>query len=309
MARTKQTQAPLVAMTPKTERQERILDGVREWASFYRANIHRFAEDYFHIKLKLFQAVLLVMMDRCTTSVFVACRGIGKSWLAAVFCCARCVLYPSTKICIASGTRGQAINVIERIIMELKPNSPELAREIDDKESKLNNTDTKLVFKNGSYIKVVTASDTARSNRANILILDEFRMIKKDVINTILRKFLAGGRHPKYLDLPEYANRKDLIEHNKTLYLSSAYYQDHWSYTRCKDSCRFMLDEAKRNFVCGLPYQLAIQEGLLIEEEVAEEMAETDFSEVKWSINISVLLKLIEPSLTRWGCHASYVWC
>lgn len=286
MARAKRSISASVPRAPRTDRQERILDGVREWASFYRANIHRFAEDYFHIRLKLFQAILLVMMDRCTTSVFVACRGIGKSWLAAVFCCARCILYPGTKICIASGTRGQAITVLEKVVVDLKPKSPELVREIDDRETKINNTDAKIMFKNGSYIKVVTASDTARSNRANILILDEFRMIKKDVINTILRKFLAGGRHPDYLDLPEYADDKDLVEHNKMLYLSSAYYQDHWSYTRCKDSCRFMIDDKKRNFVCGLPYQLGIQEGLLIEDEIAEEMSETDFSEIKWMMEM-----------------------
>ena len=287
---------------PKSERHQRILDGVAIWASYYRENIHRFCQDYFHIRLKLFQAILLVMMNRCATFVLIACRGIGKSWIGAVFCCARCILYPGTKIVIASGTRGQAINVLEKIVTELRPNSPELSNEIDDKNSSINNTNAKLQFLNGSFIKVVTASDTARSNRANVLIIDEFRMVKKDVIDTILRKFLAGGRHPKYLDLPEYKDRKDLIEHNKTLYLSSAYYKDHWSYTRCKDSCRFMLDETKHNFVCGLPYQLAIDEGLLIEDEVVEQMSESDFNEVKWCINISVHLKLIEPMST--GCAA-----
>ena len=268
-------------LRPRNERQERILAGVELWAAYYRSNIHRFVEDYFHVTLKLFQIILLVMMDKCTTFVFIACRGLGKSWLGAVFCCARCILYPGTKICVASGTRGQSVNVLEKILVELRPNSPELLNEIDDSETSLNNTTAKIQFKNGSYIKVVTASDSARSNRANILILDEFRMIKKDVINTILRKFLAGGRHPKYLDNPEYKDDKSLVEHNKTLYLSSGYYKDHWSFTRCKDSCRFMLD-GRRNFVCGIPYQLAIQEGLLIEEEVAEQMAESDFSEIKW---------------------------
>ena len=38
----------------KNEHQERVLEGVAIWASYYRANIHRFVEDYFHIQLKLF---------------------------------------------------------------------------------------------------------------------------------------------------------------------------------------------------------------------------------------------------------------
>lgn len=79
---------------PANERQTRILEGVAIWAAYYRSNIHRFVEDYLHVKLKLFQIIVLVMMDMSTTSVLVACRGIGKSFISAVFCCARCILYP-----------------------------------------------------------------------------------------------------------------------------------------------------------------------------------------------------------------------
>lgn len=47
---------------------------------------------------------------------------------------------------------------------ELKPLSAELRLEIDEKQSKVNGTEAKIVFKNSSLIKVVTASDTARGN-------------------------------------------------------------------------------------------------------------------------------------------------
>lgn len=75
--------------------------------------------------------------------------------------------------------------------MELKPNSPELAAEIDDKNSKINGTNAMIAFHNTSYIKVVTAADSARSNRANLLLLDEFRLISPNTIDQILRKFLT----------------------------------------------------------------------------------------------------------------------
>lgn len=277
---------PYLSMTARNEHQIKVLEGVGIWAAYYRSNIHRFAMDFLHVNLKLFQMLLLVMMNLCTTFVFIGFRGIGKSFICAIFCCARCILYPGTKVCIASGTRGQSINVLEKILMELKPNSPELANEIDEKATSINNTDAKIVFKNGSYIKVVTASDSARSNRANLLIVDEFRMVKKEVIDTILRKFLSGPRHPKYLDKPEYKGKKELIEHNITMYFSSAYYKDHWSFLRAKDSCRFMLDETKRNFVCGFPYQLGIVEDILIEDDVVEQMLETDFNEISWSMEM-----------------------
>lgn len=273
----------------RSDRQQRILDGVAAYAGYYRCNPHRFAKDFLHLDLRLFQKILLFMMNLSSTFVFIACRGIGKTYLCAIFCCIRCVLYPGTKVCIASGTRGQSLNVLEKIMTELKPNSPELAYEIDDKETKTNGNDAKIVFKNGSYIKVVTASDSSRGNRAHVLIIDEFRMVKKDVIDTILKKFLSNPRHPKYMDNPEYKHNKSLKEPLKTMYLSSAYYKDHWSYLKSKDSCKFMLDERRKDFVCGFPYQLALHEGLLSEERVIEDMTEADFSEIKWSMEMEAL--------------------
>lgn len=267
-------------------RVERIMTGVSVWCAFYRCNPHRFAKDYLHLELHLFQKILLVMMNLSATFVFVASRGIGKTFLSAIFCCVRAILYPGTKICIASGTRGQSINVLEKILNELRPNSPELCNEIDDKQTRVNATNAQIVFKNGSVIKVVTASDSARGNRANILLIDEYRMVAKDIIDTILRKFLTSPRMPGYLKNPQY---KHLAERNKTLYLSSAFYKDHWSYMRAEDSCRFMLDDKKTDFVCGLPYQLALTEGLLFAEDVADQMAESDFSEVKWSMEMEAL--------------------
>ena len=273
-----------------TSRKERILAGVAQWCSYYRANPHRFAKDYLHLNLHLFQKILVVMMNWSTTTAFIGSRGIGKSFLSAVFCVIRCILYPGTKICIASGTRGQSINVLEKIILELKPNSPELAAEIDEKETKINGTNAQIVFKNSSYIKVVTASDSARGNRANLLLLDEFRMIAKDVIDTILRKFLTQKRMPRYEELSKEERKAEYAkEKNKTMYLSSAYFVDHWSYLKCTDTCRFMLDDTKRQFVCGLPYQLSITEGLLDADTVADEMAETDFNEIKFQMEYEAL--------------------
>lgn len=229
-------------------------------------------------------------MNWANTAVFIGSRGIGKTFLSAVFCTIRCILYPGTKICIASGTRGQSINVLEKIILELKPNSPELAAEIDEKETKINGTNAQIVFKNSSYIKVVTASDSSRGNRANLLLLDEFRMISKDVIDTILRKFLTQRRMPKYDSLtPEERKAEYAKEKNKTMYLSSAYFVDHWSFLKCTDTCKFMLDDTKRQFICGLPYQLSIAEGLLDPDTVTDEMAETDFSEIKFSMEYEAL--------------------
>ena len=269
------------------DRYQTILNGAALWGSYYRHNPDKFAEDYLHLRLKLFQRILLSMMFWSTTFVLIACRGLGKTFLSAVYCVIRCILYPGTKVCIASGTRGQAINVLEKIILELKPISPELCAEIDEKNTKINGTNAQIVFKNTSVIKVVTASDSSRGNRCNVLLLDEYRLISKDTIDTVLRKFLTLRRMPRYDELSDTEKKREYAkEKNLTMYLSSAYFKDHWSFTKCVDTFRAMLDDTRRQFVCGFPYQLSIEEGLLDPEAVADEMSESDFSEIKWQMEM-----------------------
>lgn len=269
------------------DRYERVLNGAAYWGSFYRHNPDKFAEDYLHLKLRLFQKILLAMMFWSTVFCFIACRGIGKSFLSAIYCVIRAILYPGSKICVASSTRGQSINVLEKILYELKPISPELRAEIDDKETQINGTKAQIVFKNGSYIKVVTASDTARGNRCNVLLLDEFRLIRKDTVDTVLRKFLTLRRMPRYEKLTDEQRKQEYDkEKNLTLYLSSAYWKDSWAYMKCVDTLKNMLSHERHQFVCGFPYQLSIAEGLLDPELVQDEMSESDFSDIKWSMEM-----------------------
>ena len=268
-------------------RQERIMHGAALWGAYYRANPEKFVYDYLHIRLKPFQKILIVMMFWSVTFVFIAARGLGKTFLSAIYCVVRCILYPGTRICIASGTRGQAILVLEKIIQELKPRSPELANEIDEKETKVNNTIGQVVFKNTSVIKVVTASDTARGNRCNVLLLDEYRLLSKNTIDTVLNKFLNYRRMPPYSDLTESErNEQYSKEKNLMMYLSSAYYKDHWSYTLCEDVFNAMTSGKRRQFVCGLPYQISLREGLLDPDKVLDEMTATDFNEISWMMEM-----------------------
>lgn len=264
-----------------TDYQRKLLR-IANLAAFYRANPHRYVKDFLHINLKLFQKILIYLMNVNDYFMFIACRGIGKTFLTAIYCVVRCILYPGTKICIAAGNRSQSVNILEYIRDELMPNSPELRAEIKDGPI-TTASNAYVTFHNGSRIKVVTASDSSRGNRCNVLVCDEFRMINENVITTVLRKFLTSRRHPKYLDKPEYQN---LWERNKELYLSSAWFKEHWSYQKMLSFFKNEVDDTKKYFLCALPYQLSIKEGLLDAEAVADEMSEDGFSEIKWAMEM-----------------------
>lgn len=270
------------------DKSRRIMEGVATWASFYRSNPHRFVKDYLNVNLKLFQKILLYAMMLNNAFMYVAARGQGKSWLTALFCITRCILFPKTKICIASSTRSQANEVLEKITLDFMKNygtgSENLKREIT--YATVGTNKAIIEFANGSWIKVVTASDSGRGSRANILVVDEFRMVDKDTIDTVLKRFLTAPRQPNYLNNPEYAH---LIERNKEIYMSSAWYKDHWSFDKARSYVVNLFDDAKKYFICGLPYQVSLKEGLLSREQIEDEMSEADFDEMKWLMEMDCL--------------------
>lgn len=273
------------------EKSRRILEGVAYWCSFYRHNPHRFAKDYLNITLKLFQKILLYAMMCNTHFMFWASRGLGKTWLTALFCVVRCILFPKTKICVASSTRTQANEVLSKIVDDFMKNydwgSENLRREVSYFNVGANKAE--IHFYNGSWIKVVTAGDTGRGNRANILIVDEFRMVDKDTIDTVLKKFLTSSRQPAYLNLPSYKDKDEYMESNIEIYMSSCWYKSHWSYSKSQAYTVNLLGARDRYFVCALPYQIAIKEMLLKRSDVEDEMSETDFDETKFNMEMGCL--------------------
>lgn len=222
--------------------------------------------------------------------MFFGSRGIGKTWLTSLFCVVRCILYPKTKIVVASATRTQGNEVLLKIMDDFVKNytwgSDNLRREINEKDTTIGQNKAAIYFKNGSWIKVATASDTGRGLRGNVIVVDEFRMVDLNTINTVLRKFLISPRQPLYLNNPEYSH---LLERNKEIYMSSCWYKSHWSFDKAKSYTVNLLNDTKKYFICGLPYQLSMYEGILSREQVEDEMSEDDFDEISWSIEMEAL--------------------
>lgn len=256
---------------------ERIMHQIGVWGSFYRNNPNRFIKEYFGISLKPFQEILICEMFGAGSVFFLGCRGISKTWTTALFAGTKCTLYPGTACVVASATRKQARELVAKIEKDLAPNHPMFALEIEDIIN--NQFNTLVKFRNGSTIEIVTANENARCGRANLLIIDESRLVDKNIIDSVLKKFLTASRHAGYMDLEKY---KDLpMERNQEMYLTSGWYQTHWCYNMFRDFAAGMLT-GKDYFVAALPYQLSIKEKLLDRRQVESDMESTDFNEISF---------------------------
>ena len=108
-----------------------------------------------------------------------------KSYITAVYSCAISVLYPNSKVVLAASTKSQAkLMITQKIEKELMAMSPNLRREI--KEIRSNNNESVVIFHNGSTITAVVSGEGSRGFRATTLVVDEFRLVSKEVIDRII---------------------------------------------------------------------------------------------------------------------------
>lgn len=269
--------------TPINHAKNKTEEGFRKWTAFYRANPHRFAREYLGVNLFLYQILLLWAMNKYSFFMYIAARGQGKSYIIAIYCVIRAILYPSSNIVLSSGTKGQARLILTEKIFALKSNSKNVEREI--KEFKTSANECYVVFHNGSKITAVTSGDSARGYRANILIVDEFRLINKETIDQILRPFLNVNRTPPYLQKPEYSH---LTEENKEIYISSAWYRNHYIWDMFKSYLNGMM-AGKDYFVACLPWQLSVFHNLLSRKRVEQQQTEEDFDQMSWDMEYEAL--------------------
>lgn len=220
---------------------ERNVDHVLRWNTFFRRNLHRLAIDYLGINLHPYQAIILYLMGICQFVVIIACRAAAKSFIIALYACCRCIVYPHSKIVLSSATKGQSKLIIsEKIRNELMNMSPVLRKEI--LRIKDNQNEVIVYFRSGSTIVVVPASENGRGHRSNCVVREEFRQIEKNIDDSILSPFQTI-RQPPYMIDPFYAQIKELQEEPVDIYISSSWLDPHWMWEIVDNAYESMLKE------------------------------------------------------------------
>lgn len=250
-----------------------------EFFSYYRYYIDEFAIDILGVDLFPFQRVILRAMGRGQFSVLIACRGIGKSWIVALFYICVSILYPNVKCGIASGNSQQARNVIiQKIKGELSKNET-IAREINF-PIRTGADDCYCEFKNGSEIRAITLAqdrggDSARSWRFNYLLVDEARLVKDDIIETILIPMTKTKR--------QNALKWKQNEKGKVIFISSAYLKTSGLYKRFKYHFEQMVSGNQNYVAMCFPYQVGIQAGLFDSDDIEQERAKPTMTSDKFA--------------------------
>lgn len=255
--------------------QKENVERLIHWITFYRRNINRFATHYLGLGLHLYQHIVLYLMGIFPSFCIIAARSAAKSFIIAIFACCKAILYPGSKIVIASGTKRQSkLIVSEKIKIELMNASPNLKREIEKIQD--NQNDTIVFFYNGSTITVVPASDNARGYRSTVIIYEEFRTIEKTVVDSVLSPFSMVRQTP-YIKMDEYSK---LFEEPSEIYISSAWLRSHWMWNTITAIAKDMYNDM--SCVLAMDYSITIRHNIKTRRYMLDQKKKLD--PISWAI-------------------------
>jgi hypothetical protein len=277
------------------ERKEKM----KRWITFFRRNPHRLIETYFGIRLYAYQILMIWVLQRSNLAYIVASRAAAKTFIIAIWALTLGVLYPGSIVVAASKTLKQGGLIVEKLSM-LRDTYPNVAREI--KTITVNANIHECQLQCGSVIKVVPSSETARGNRANYLIIEESRLVPKDILESILKPFLFS-RMPPYRLKQEYANVAELKEEGIISYITSAWYTAEYWYEYVKSCIKRMVSgDTTANFL-AFDYLITVYHNIKTEEMIKNEMTDADAMTVQMEyLNIpsgSSGKSYFKPSLFR----------
>ena len=246
----------------------------KKFISYYRIYLDKFAIEILGLKLHLFQRLILRAMARYQYVMLICCRGLGKSWISAVFFVCSAILYKGLKCGIASGQGQQARNVIVQKIKGELANNPNIAREIIFPIN-TGASDCVVNFRNGSEIRAIVLGrnqgDGARSWRFHYLLIDEARLVPDSVISTILIP-MTKTKRPVAIDHMQQ-------EKGKVIFISSAFLKTSDLYKRFTYFFDKMKEGNKNYFVCALDYKVGIESMIFDAEDIEEERNKPDTTE------------------------------
>ena len=156
-------------------------------------------------------------------------------------------------------------------------------------------------FHNGSVIKVVAARDSSRGRRSTFTIYEEFRLIDKEVLDSVIRPF-SYIRQAPYLKSPEWTNYG---EEPKEVFISSAYHKGLWWFAETKKNIMDMLKGQNAGFI-AFDARIAIHHHIKTRRQLRNEVSKMDeitaleeYYNIPWGENSDSYFKLKQFSRAR----------
>ena len=140
------------------------------------------------LKLFFYQRVFLRAAMRYKYVYAVFPRAYSKSFLSVLILMTRAILYAGSKLFVTSGGKEQASGILKEKVQEICTLVPGFAKEIDwGRGQTLEGKDyCKYIFRNGSFIDNLAASEKSRGKRRHGGLVEECVGVDGTILNEVI---------------------------------------------------------------------------------------------------------------------------
>lgn len=257
------------------------LDNLRKLISFFREYPDLFV-DFIkgpNCKFRFFfyQRVFLRAAMRHRYFYATYPRAFSKSFLTMLILVLRCILYPGSELFVTTGGKEQAASITCAKIDEICRLIPALHNEIKwgRGESKHTKDDVEYIFKCGSKINILPATERSRGQRRVGGAMEECVLIDQKALNEIVIPTTNVDRL-----LPDGHTRVPSETVNKSqVYITTAGYKNTFAYDKLIELLVQSIVDEGSAMIMGGTYKVPVKEGLLNEDFVDQLKMQDTFSE------------------------------
>ena len=186
----------------------------------------------------------------------------SKSFLAVLVLMLRCIFYPNSHLFITTGGKEQATGIIREKAEELCKLIPGLRNEVNFErgKSKSSNDDFKFLFKNGSVLDVMAATQRSRGRRATGGLMEEVILIDGTLLNEVIIPTMNVDRR-----LPDGSRLgEEEIVNKSQIYVTTAGWKNSFAYDKLIMTLIEQITRPKGEaLVAGGTWRIPVLAGLL----------------------------------------------
>lgn len=216
-------------------------------------------------KFLTYQRVFLrcVMRHRFVYATFP--RAYSKSFLSVMALMLRCTFYPNSHLFVTTGGKQQAASITMAKVEQICHLLPFFQKQITWERGKTTKgrDNVKYVWKNGSTLDILTASEKSRGQRRTGGLMEQCVLIDGTILNEVIipttnvdRTLSDGTRHPK-----ELINKSQI-------YITTAGWKNTFAYDKLIQMLVQSIINPNEVMIMGGTYETPVKEGLLNEDFV-----------------------------------------
>ena len=232
------------------------------------------------LKLFFYQRVFLRAAMRYKYVYAVFPRAYSKSFLSVLILMTRAILYAGSKLFVTSGGKEQASGILKEKVQEICTLVPGFAKEIDwGRGQTLEGKDyCKYIFRNGSYIDNLAASEKSRGKRRHGGLVEECVGVDGTILNEVIIPVMNVSRR-----LPDGTKDDDEVLNKSQIFVTTAGWKNTFAYDKLIQMLVGEITQPEKFCIMGGTWRIPVAMHLLDKNFIRDLKLDGTFNEMSFA--------------------------